>query len=113
MKYIDQYLRGVDPDTAELIRACETREDILRVAREHSLELPDEALDAIYGGCGTASYTYVVDDYMRCIICKTQVQLKTVGHDGFPNVYYCNVCLLTKDPSEIEHYHNTRKVPKV
>ena len=110
MKGTERYLRGLNEDIRARMEACDTTEGMMRIAREEGLELPDEALDAVYGGC--TSYTYEVDDYFQCKTCLTKVQLKSVGHDGFPNVYYCPTCLVTRDGTEIKHYYNRRKVEK-
>ena len=84
----------------------------MKLARTEGLELPDEALDTIYGGC--TSYTLKVDDYDRCVTCKTRVQLRSVGHDGFPDVYYCPTCFTSKSKElqEVEHYHHEEQVKK-
>lgn len=111
MKGTERYLQGLNDEIRAKVLSCETTEDMLKVAREEGLELPDEALYAVYGGCGT-SYTYEVDDWYNCNTCKNKVQLKSVGHDGFPNVYYCPTCLVTRDGTEIKRYYNRRKVKK-
>ena len=108
---IERYIKGLDPKLQERMRACENAEEILTIVKEEGLELPDEALDTVYGGCGT-SYTYQVDDYWRCVACKNRIGLRSVGHDGFPDVYWCQYCFTTKTPGEIEHYYNKRKVVK-
>ena len=110
MQGIERYISTLDPKMQKRIMACENTEEAFMLARAEGLELPEEALDAVYGGC--SSYTYKVDDYYRCNMDKTQVQLKTVGHDGFPDIYYCSTCLTTKDPTEVHHYYNKYKTKK-
>mgnify|MGYP006988902640 CR=1 FL=1 len=107
MKGIERYIKTLDPVMQEKMRSCKTPEAAFLLAREEGIELPDEALDAVYGGC--SSYTYKTDDYYRCNICNTKVNLMSVGHDGFPSVYYCGNCLTTKDPDEVNHYYNRYK----
>ena len=111
MKNRERYINSLEPDMQERMRACESVEDMFILAKTEGLELPDEALDAVYGGCGT-SYTYQVDDFEKCNTCDSRVTLRSVGHDGFPNVYYCPTCFTSKDPSEIHHYHHTNKIRK-
>ena len=108
---IERYLKGLNEDIKDELRACDNVEELLSVAQERGLELPDEALDAVYGGCGT-SYTYQIDDYQRCKTCYNRVALRSAGHDGFPDVYFCQFCFTTKTPGEIERYYNRRKVVK-
>lgn len=99
MKEMKRYIQGLAPELQERLMACEDTEAAFRLAREEGLELPEEALDAVYGGC--TSYTYVRDDYYKCNTCKSRVQLKSVGHDGFPNVYYCGTCFTTRGSNEV------------
>ena len=49
----------------EKAKACKTTDEMMALAGEWGLELPDEALDAVAGGgCGTCSdcMTYCPDD---------------------------------------------------
>ena len=108
---IERYIATLEPALQEKFRACDSAEDMLNVAKKEGLELPDEALDTVYGGCGT-SYTYEIDDYDICKVCSSRVTLRSVGHNGFPNVYYCPTCFTSKDPDEIKPYYNRRKVIK-
>ncbi len=111
-KNIERYIASLQPAMQDRMRSCETTEEMMSLARNEGLELPDEALDTIYGGC--TSYTHKVDDYDRCVECKTRVSLRSVGHDGFPNVYYCPTCFTTKSyaQKEVEHYHHSYDVKK-
>ena len=112
LKGMESYAATLDPEMRAMVDKCETREELFALAKREGWELPDEALDWVYGGCGGSSYTTVVDYYWRCKIHKTAVMLKTVGHDGWPNVYYCNQCLTTKDEDELEWYRDEQKVKK-
>ncbi len=111
-KNIERYIASLQPAMQDRMRSCSSTEEIMRLARTEGLELPDEALDTIYGGC--TSYTLKVDDYDRCVTCKTRVQLRSVGHDGFPDVYYCPTCFTSKSKElqEVEHYHHEETVKK-
>ena len=111
MKEMKSYIKTLAPEMQERMMACESMEEIAKLARTEGLELPDEALYGVYGGCGK-SYTYQIDDYMQCKTCSQRVQLRSVGHDGFPDVYACPTCFTTKAPSEVQRYYNKRKVPK-
>ena len=110
VKGVERYLDSLDPATRALVSGCETVEEIFGVARREGLELPEEALDTVYGGC--SSYTYKYDSYYKCKTDDSRCQLKTVGHDGWPDVYYCPTCLTTKDVSEVKWHTDKQKVAK-
>lgn len=111
MQGIEKYIQTLSEDMKAKFMACEDVESAFKLAREEGLELPDEALDAVYGGC--TSYTYVWDNYNLCKTCGTgRCQLKSVGHDGFPDVYYCPVCMTTKDHDEVTPKSDRNKVKK-
>ena len=103
MKQMERYIKTLTPELQEKMRGANTVEDVFRIARQENMELPEEALDSIYGGCGT-SYTWKYEEYYKCRICDSKVSLKSVGHDGFPDVYYCPNCLTTKDETEVYHF---------
>ena len=50
---------ALDDDVRAKIRACETSEDILALAKEEGVELSDEAISAISGGVDWISCTAV------------------------------------------------------
>ena len=109
----EKYIQSLAPEMQERMRACDTVEDMLMIARQEGLELPDEALDAVYGGgCGGASYTYKDEAYKACSTCNSRVNLRSVGHQNFPNVYFCPLCYTTKDPTEVWDYSGRVKVLK-
>ena len=110
MKEMKDYISHLSKDMQEKFLACATTEDAFRLAREEGLELTDEALDAVYGGCDT--YTYVTVYFNKCKRCGTKVQRMSLGHDGFPSVYYCPTCVTTKDPDEVQPDQETVKQRK-
>ena len=110
VKGIERYMETMDPKTRSMVAKCDTVEEVFGVVRSEGLELPEEALDTVYGGC--SSYTYEIDSYDRCKTDNTRVQLKSVGHDGWPDVYYCPTCLTTKDSSEVQPWTDRIKKKK-
>ena len=43
-------IKDLSPELKEKARSCHTAEELLELAREEGMELPDEDLDAIAGG---------------------------------------------------------------
>ena len=72
------------PATKEQItkaRLCKNSEELLALAKAEGIELTEEQLEAVSGGCGT--YT------VRCPKCGSNIIVKDcVG----PKDYYCNNC---------------------
>ena len=40
------------------VKACKTMDEMMALAGEWGVELPDEALDAVAGGCDPCQYTH-------------------------------------------------------
>ena len=55
---LDEALKGVwaslTDTQREKVKSCKTAEELMNLARQEGIELPDEALDAVSGGCGDA-----------------------------------------------------------
>ena len=47
---IENYIKDLNPELQEKARACGSAEDLLALAKEAKVPLPDEALAAIAGG---------------------------------------------------------------
>ena len=47
---LEDYIKDLDPDLQEKVRTCNSVEEVLALAKEAMVPLPDEALAAIAGG---------------------------------------------------------------
>ena len=47
---------GLTEEQIAKVKACKNQEEILKVAKEEGLELTDEQLEAVSGGCSTRNY---------------------------------------------------------
>ena len=54
----------LNPELQEKAKACKTPEELLELAKEEGLELPEEALNAIAGGWGADQQE--LNDYLNC-----------------------------------------------
>ena len=51
----EKYIEGLSPELQEKARACKTMEELNAFIAENDLELPEEALELVSGGCGTST----------------------------------------------------------
>ena len=51
----EEYIKDLSPELQEKARQCKTKEDLNEFLADNDLELPDEALELVSGGCGTES----------------------------------------------------------
>ena len=47
---IEDYIKGLDPDLQEKVRTCSSVEELVALAKEAKVPLPDEMLEAVAGG---------------------------------------------------------------
>ena len=48
----EKYIKDLSPELQEKARQCKTKEDLNSFIRNNDLELPEEALEMVSGGCG-------------------------------------------------------------
>ena len=51
----EKYIKDLSPELQEKARACKTKEELNAFIAENDLELPEEALELVSGGCGTST----------------------------------------------------------
>ena len=51
----EKYIEGLSPEMQEKARACNTKEELNAFIAENDLELPEDALELVSGGCGTST----------------------------------------------------------
>ena len=74
-------LKGLTEEQIAKAKACKTPEELLSLAKAEGVELTEEQLSAVNGGCGT--YT------VRCPKCGSNFIVEDcVGKKD----YYCNTC---------------------
>ena len=49
----EELLKGLTEEQIAKVKACKNEEEILKLAKEEGVELTDEQLEAVSGGCGT------------------------------------------------------------
>ena len=53
----EELLKGLTEEQIAKVKACKNQEEVLKVAAEEGIELTDEQLEAVSGGCGTFTAT--------------------------------------------------------
>jgi transposase-like protein len=71
----EELLKGLTDEQIAKIKACKNQEEVLNLAKEEGIELTEEQLAAVSGGCGASSN-------VQCPSC------------GSKNIYFCgqNLC---------------------
>ena len=49
----EELLKGLTEEQIAKVKACKNQEEILAIAKEEGIELSEEQLEAVSGGCGT------------------------------------------------------------
>ena len=77
---LENYIKDLDPGLQERARACGSLEELLALAKEERVPVPDEVLEAIAGGADVEA--------------------------GSCNAKKCPKCGHKEDPYQIEHLSN-------
>ena len=81
-----ELLEGLTEEQIARIKECKNNEEILKVAKEEGVELTDEQLEAVSGGCGFVDPT-------NCPKCNsTNFITADINMDGSRVKYLCNSC---------------------
>ncbi|MBQ1536390.1 MAG: hypothetical protein IIZ62_07175 [Ruminococcus sp.] len=51
----EKYIEGLSPELQEKARECKTKEELNTFIAENDLEISEETLEAVSGGCGTST----------------------------------------------------------
>jgi len=95
---IEKYIVGLSPELQEKARACGSVGELLELAKQEGVAIPDEALSSIAGGDGSE-----VGDCGDAPVCpKCGGKNIKISDDGAIRTYYlCEDCLyswFTYDP---------------
>lgn len=79
-----ELLVGLSEEQIAKLKACKSQEEILKVAKDEGVELSDEQLEAVSGGCGG-------EEGLVCPHCGRSDYRTQTGGNGY-TVYYCQGC---------------------
>lgn len=88
---LEDYIKDLAPELQEKARTCGSIEELVAVAKEAEIPMPDEALEAIAGG---QDIDVVECGKTKCPQCgSTSVTLRTEDHVSYTDFYYtCKSC---------------------
>ena len=84
----DELLKGLSEEQIAKIKECKNTEEVLAIAKEEGIELTDEQLEAVSGGCSKAT--------IHCPNCgSTNLTKRPIGFAHRVSGYRltCNDCL--------------------
>ena len=88
---LEDYIKDLDPELQEKARACGSAEELVALAKEAKVPLPDEALAAIAGGEEVASGTCFKLKCPKCGCTRIGYQEEYTQH--YRHVHYdCTGC---------------------
>ena len=81
-----ELLKGLNEEQIAKLKECKSNEEILKAAKDEGIELTDEQLEAVSGGCGFVDPT-------NCPKCNsTNFITADINMDGSRVKYLCNSC---------------------
>ena len=83
----DELLKGLTKDQIAKVKECGDIRDLLQLAKDEGVELNEEQLDAINGGCGENSSSF--NKAIRCSSCHASKEELDEISEG---VYKCRNC---------------------
>ena len=89
----EELLKGLSEEQIAKVKACKSQEEVLKLAKEEGIELTDDQLEAVNGGCGT---TTLPAKPTVCPYCGAEKIMATAVHNGnkpgCPLDYYSCQC---------------------
>jgi hypothetical protein len=79
----EELFKGLTEEQVAKIKACKSQEEVLKVAKEEGVELNDEQLEAVSGGCSRGG--------LECPYCYNHNTVY-VDREGDGCVYLCKDC---------------------
>ncbi len=78
---IEEYIKDLSPELQEKARACRSVDELMRLAEENDIPVPDSAVEAIAGGTSKNDCPMGGEHDWECL-----------GHDYFTTYFRCRKC---------------------
>ena len=93
----EDLLKGLTDEQITRVKNCNNSEELLAMAKQEGVELSDEQLSAISGGCYNSSSVerYEIDN-MQCPECLNSHCMEKVSDDWY-RCKYCNKITINKN----------------
>ena len=91
-----ELLESLTAEQIEKVKHCKNSEELLKLAKEEGVQLSDEQLDAVSGGCYNSSSVerYEIDE-MQCPECLNRHCMEKVS-DAWYRCKWCNKITVNK-----------------
>lgn len=94
---VEDFIKNLSPELQEQARMCKSAKEVLELAADNDIELPDEALEMVAGGgCNGPSGTPYCK--IHNVACKTV----TTGAYGDRIAYECPFCKPIYNQKEVD-----------
>ena len=80
----EELLKGLTEEQIAKVKACKNQEELLEIAKKEGVELTNEQLEAVSGGCFTRSG--------KCPKCGGKNIKETYHNGGYSGEYYTCKC---------------------
>lgn len=91
----DELLKGLSEEQIEKAKSCKSSEELLKLAEKEDVQLSEEQLDAVNGGCGKSKEEYEIEN-MQCPECLNRYCMEKVS-DAWYRCKYCNKITVNKN----------------
>lgn len=106
---IEEYIKDLSPELQEKAKACTSIEELLKLARENKVPLPDEALEIVAGGKSGSEQKSrnvkgkkPIDFPCFCLLAKEI----TTDYERFPYAVVCNIVFVTRQNNYLYVFQN-------
>ena len=90
-----ELLKGLTEEQIAKVREFDDVSDLIQLAKDEGVELTEEQLNAINGGCGKSKEWYEIDN-MQCPECLNSHCMEKVS-DAWYRCKYCNKITVNKN----------------
>ena len=80
-----ELLKGLTEEQIAKVKACKNQEEILALAKEEGIELTEEQLEAVSGGCGTITG-------LHCPKCGQEAVFRVQNCQSMYGTFICQAC---------------------
>ena len=77
---IEDYMKDLSPELQEKARACKDKNELMELAAENDIELSEDALEAVAGGCFTEANNYFA---YKCTKCGNKLERNGKQANGY------------------------------
>ena len=62
---LEEYIKDLSPELKEKARACKTKDELMQLAADEDMEIPEDALEAVAGGCTSGGCNHIFQETER------------------------------------------------